>query len=81
MTDLLTTEETAEIFRCSTRNLLRLRNEKMVEGIHWYSRGKENFYIGPLVRDLAVNWTNTIAHQRAIENYRASLLSGQKKKR
>jgi hypothetical protein len=53
----------------------------MVENLHWYRRGGEVFYIKELVRDLSVNWHNPIAHQRAIENYRALLLSGQSPKK
>ncbi|WP_225885704.1 MULTISPECIES: hypothetical protein [Leptolyngbya] len=54
----------------------------MIENIHYVQRSPRSIrYVRPLIEDLAINWNNEAGHQRAIENYRAGLLSNRKKKR
>lgn len=81
-TDLCDKREAAAILDCHPDHLKRLRGNKLVENIHFIKRSARSIrYIRPLIQDLAVNWNNDAGHQRAIENYRSTLLSNQKRRR
>jgi hypothetical protein len=81
-TDLCSKKEAAEILQCHPDTLKRWRGEKPLENVHFVKRSARSIrYIRPLIQDLAVNWNNPDGHQRAIENYRSTLLSNQKRKR
>lgn len=55
------------------------RSELLVEGIHWIRvNSRVVRYNLPLVQDLFQNLNNPTAHQRTIDNYRATLLSNQR---
>lgn len=81
-TDLCHKTEAAKILQCHPDTLKRWRGKKLIENIHYVQRSPRSIrYVRPLIEDLAINWNNEAGHQRAIENYRATLLSNQKRKR
>ena len=56
------------------------RRSKWLEGVHWVRlTAKTIRYNWPLIRDWLHNQEDPEAHQRAIANYQAQLLSNQKR--
>ncbi len=54
----------------------------LIEDIHWLRLGKNHIlYCLPLILDFLNNRHDPAAHQRAIENYQATLLSNQSNSR
>lgn len=59
----------------------RLKQGLLIEGIHWVRLNAKTIrYNLPLVQDWLQNRNDPKAHQRAVENYQATLLSNQPKK-
>ena len=79
---LLTTDECCELLRCKPDALKALR-EQWLHGVHYYRRGQGPtvpiLYNRELILDWLVNQDAPQTHQAAIENFRRSLPSGQKK--
>ncbi|MEM9451695.1 MAG: hypothetical protein AAGA75_24625 [Cyanobacteria bacterium P01_E01_bin.6] len=80
----LTTEEACELLRCKPDALKALR-DSWISGVHYVKRGRGStapvLYIQEMILDWLVNQDSPTAHQAAIENFRRSLPSGQKKKK
>jgi len=79
---LMTTEETCELLRCKPDALKTLRDE-WISGIHYVRRGRGPtapvLYIKEMVLDWLVSQDAPESHLAAIENFRRSLPSGQKR--
>ena len=72
----------AKILGISTRTLKLYRKRHWTLGIHFqYLNSRTIRYHEGLLRDWFANISEPQTHQRAIENYLASLLSNQQKKR
>jgi hypothetical protein len=58
------------------------RKGLLLQDIHWLRLGRTHvLYCLPLILDFLSNRHDPVAHQRAIENYQATLLSNQPKAR
>lgn len=79
---LLTTEEACELLRCKPDALKALR-DGWICGIHYVRRGRGPtapiLYVREMILDWLVNQEAPETHQAAIENFRRSLPSGQKR--
>lgn len=80
---LLTTEETCKLLKCKdTSTLLEVR-KSWIEGVHYFRRGSGPtapvLYNRELILDWLANQNAPETHQAAIENFRRSLPSGQKR--
>jgi hypothetical protein len=79
----LTTDECCTLLRCERDKLKSLRND-WICGVHYvkFSRGPTApiRYCKEMILDWAMNQEDPAAHQRAIENLRRSLPSGQKRR-
>ena len=69
-------------FKLSPETLKKYRlNGRLIEKIHWIKlNSRVVLYNLQLVQDWFQNQGDPQAHQRAIENYQATLLSNQKRK-
>jgi len=80
--NLLTTEECCELLRCKPDSLKSLRDQ-WICGVHYYRRGRGPtapiLYNQDMILDWLVNQDAPETHQAAIENFRRSLPSGQKR--
>lgn len=80
----LTKQEAAEFLGCSIDALDNLRGDAEVgwiQGLHWQKLPRIGIrYNAELLRDWFVNAHDSAAHQRAIANFQASLLSNQKRR-
>jgi hypothetical protein len=80
---LLTTEECCELLRCKVESLKDLR-EQWIHGVHYYRRGRGQtapiLYNRELILDWLANQDAPQTHQAAIENFRRSLPSGQRRR-
>ncbi len=84
MHDWIDKHKAAELLNCHPNSLPRYRkNEKIgwVEGVHWSRVNQKIVYNRQLLADWLANRHDLDAHLRAIENYQASLLSNQRKRR
>lgn len=77
--------EAANLLKCHPGSLPRYRKDEKIgwiEGVH-YTRpnGQKVLYNKELLHDWLVNRHDPAAHLVAIENYQASLLSNQRRKR
>jgi hypothetical protein len=81
---LLTSEEACEFLKCEKDTLKSLR-EHWIEGVHYFKRGKgltaPILFNRELILDWLANQSSPQAHQVAMENFRRSLPSGQKRNR
>lgn len=81
----LTANEAAEFLGCSADSLERLREDSesgWIQGIHWQKLPRIGVrYNAKLLEDWFANAHDKAAHQRAIENFQAGLLSNQKRRR
>jgi hypothetical protein len=79
---LMTTEEACNLLRCKPDALKTLR-EGWIQGVHYVRRGRGPtapiLYIREMILDWLVNQDAPETHQAAIENFRRSLPSGQKR--
>lgn len=75
MIELIDKHKTARILGCSPDTLrLYVRQGKLRENIHLLRQNSRvNRYVKVLIEDLAINWSDPAAHERAIENYYSSL--------
>jgi tRNA(His) 5'-end guanylyltransferase len=83
MTHFASKQEASQYLNLSGTTLKRYRLQGLlIEGIHWVRINSRCIrYNLDLIQDWLHNRQDPIAHQRAIENYQASLLSNQKKTR
>ena len=83
MTHFASKQEASQYLNLSGTTLKRYRLQGLlIEGIHWVRINSRCIrYNLDLIQDWLHNRQGPIAHQRAIENYQASLLSNQKKPR
>jgi tRNA(His) 5'-end guanylyltransferase len=83
MTHFANKQEASQYLNLSGTTLKRYRLQGLlIEGIHWVRINSRCIrYNLDLIQDWLHNRQDPIAHQRAIENYQASLLSNQKKPR
>ena len=79
-THFVSKHEIARLIHISPETLKSYRSKSiLIEGIHWIRiNSRVVRYNLPLIQDLFQNLNNPTAHQRTIENYRASLLSNQR---
>lgn len=81
----LTASEAAEFLGCSADALDNLRSDPesgWIQGLHWQKLPRIGVrYNAELLRDWFANAHDPSAHQRAIANFQASLLSNQKRRR
>ena len=81
---LLTTEKACELLQCE-RDALKTLRKDWIHGVHYFRRGRGPtapiLYNRELILDWLVNQGAPEAHQRAIENFRRSLPSSQKRTR
>lgn len=81
---LLTTDEACQLLKCKPDALKALR-ANWIQGVHYVRRGPGPtapiLYIKEMILDWLVNQEAPETHQSAIENFRRSLPSGQKRKR
>ena len=79
---LLTSDEACELLRCKPETLKSLR-ESWIQGVHYVRRGRGPtaplLYIREMILDWLVNQEAPETHLAAIENFRRSLPSGQKR--
>ncbi|NEQ26707.1 MAG: hypothetical protein F6K28_48305 [Microcoleus sp. SIO2G3] len=82
---LLTPQQAAELLAVSTDTIDRLRSDPevgWVRGVHWNLLPRGGYrYNAELLKDWWANAHDPEAHQRAIENFQASLLSNKKRRR
>lgn len=70
--------EAARLLGVSTQTLARYRKQHWSEGIHYTCLGPQTIrYNRELLQDWQANRSDPATHQRAIEAYRATLLSSQ----
>ncbi len=83
MTHFASKQEASQYLNLSGTTLKRYRLQGLlIEGIHWVRINSRCIrYNLDLIQDWLHNRHDPIAHQRAIENYQANLLSNQKKTR
>jgi tRNA(His) 5'-end guanylyltransferase len=83
MTQYLDKWQAAKRFRISTDTMKRYRRSGIwIENIHWVKYNSRCIrYNSDLIEDWIHNRADPHAHQRAIEVYRANLLSNQRKTR
>lgn len=84
-TKLIDKHEAAAMLRISPDTLKRYRLQEgstLVEGIHYFTWNSRVIrYNAALLTDWALNRNNPTAHQKAIEDFLASLPANQPKKR
>lgn len=75
------TEDVQAMLRCSRSTIDRRRKEQWQEGIYWWQEGGRKIYNLVLIKDWVMNQHDSVAHQRAIEQWAKRLPSNQGKRK
>ncbi|NET36315.1 MAG: hypothetical protein F6K19_30535 [Cyanothece sp. SIO1E1] len=79
--EFINKHKAAKILKVHPNSLARYRRRgQLIEGIHYTRMPQQVLYNKPLLEDWVANRHDPPAHQRAIEIYRASLLSNKSKR-
>jgi hypothetical protein len=79
--ELRRTEDVEKLLNCSRSTIDRRRKETWQEGIHWWQEGGRKIYNLVLIKDWVMNQHDSVAHQRAIEQWAKRLPSNQGKRK
>ena len=75
------TEDVEKLLNCSRSTIDRRRKDTWQEGIHWWQEGGRKIYNLVLIKDWVMNQHDSVAHQRAIEQWAKQLPSNQGKRK